>query len=180
MKHFFTLTVIAALATASVITLSAFNSKKSATATEYQVVCASKTQVGANYEWCWMITNPNPGNGNDGTLQNISHWSVPLSLTAEAALVSAEYSFDGITWYGVSIEMERDPSIRACTTTDVLKFNAGTVGGDPTYYRATFSSDFTINPYATSYIKGGANYGTNGSKCNVHMFAGVNSNTTGN
>jgi hypothetical protein len=45
MKHFFTLTVIAALATASVITLSAFNSKKSTTATEYQITCASKTQV---------------------------------------------------------------------------------------------------------------------------------------
>jgi hypothetical protein len=179
MKHFFTLTVIAALATASVITLSAFNSKKSTTATEYQITCASKTQVGSNYEWCWMITNPNPGNGDNGTLQNISHWSVPLSLAAEAALVSAEYSFDGITWYSVSIQMERDPAIRACTRVDVLKFDAGTTGSDPTYYRVTFNSDFGFDPYSTSYIKSGANYGS-GTKCNMHMFAGVNSNTTGN
>lgn len=179
MKQFFTLTVFAALATASVITLSAFNNKKTTTASEYQISCASRTQVGSNYEWTWMITNPNPGNGQDGTLQNISHWSVPLSLAAEAALVSAEYSYDGITWYSVSIEMERDPSIRQCTAVDVLKFNAGTIGGDPTYYRATFNSDFAINPYSTSWIKAGANYGS-GTKCNMHMFAGVNTVTTGN
>jgi hypothetical protein len=104
---------------------------------------------------------------------------VPLSLAAEAALVSAEYSFDGITWYSVSIQMERDPAIRACTRVDVLKFDAGTTGSDPTYYRVTFNSDFGFDPYSTSYIKSGANYGS-GTKCNMHMFAGVNSNTTGN
>jgi len=179
MKHFFTLTVIAALTTASVITLSAFNSAKSTTAAEYQISCVSRSQVGSNYEWTWMIVNPNPGNGSDGTLQDISHWSVPLSLAAEAALVSAEYSYDGITWFSVSIEMERDPSIRTCTNADVLKFNAGTNGGNPTYYRATFSSDFSVNPYATSWIKSGNNY-SSGTKCNMHMFAGVNTNTTGN
>ena len=58
------------------------------------------------------ITNPNPGNGDNGTLQDVSHLSIPLSAEAEAALVSAEYSYDGITWINVPISMDRDPTIK--------------------------------------------------------------------
>ena len=68
-----------------------------------------------SYEWTWVLTNPNPGNGEDGTLQNVSHFSIALNAEAEAALISAEYSFDGITWVSVPIELERDPAIRECT-----------------------------------------------------------------
>jgi len=56
-----------------------------------------------------------------------------LSAQAEASMVSGEYSFDGITWVSIPLVVERNPATRACTTTDVLKFNAGTVSGEPTY-----------------------------------------------
>jgi hypothetical protein len=93
-----------------------------------------------------------------------------LTPEAEAALVSAEYSFDGITWVSSPIVVERDPAIRNCTKVDVLKFNAGTVGSQPTYYRATFSQIFGENPYATSWIRSGIKTG-----CNAYYFRGIGS-----
>ncbi len=154
------------------IGLSSFNSlnkKANPPASAYTISYLGTELVNNNYQWTWSVVNPNPGNGNNGTLQNISHWSVPLSPIAEAALVSAQYSFDGVNWLNVTTEVERDPSIRMCTTVDVLKFNIGSTGSAPTYYRATFSTDFLLNPYATSWIKTGG--GLQG--CNVYYFSGL-------
>ena len=128
----------------------------------------SKSTDGTNETWTWSLTNPNPGNGNDGTLQNVSHFDMALSAQAEASIVSGEYSFDGITWVSIPLEMERDPSIKQCTTTDVLKFNAGTVDGEPTYYRLTLSSTFESNPFSTSWVRSGNRTG-----CNQYYFEGV-------
>jgi hypothetical protein len=170
MKHFFKLTCVAATLTAGIITLSSFHKvKKPISGVDaYSIQLVDKTSENGNQQWTWSLTNPNPGNGLNGTLQNVSHFDIALNASAEAALVSAEYSFDGITWVSVPIEVERDPAIRACTTTDVLKFNAGTVGGQPTYYRATFSAEFESNPYATSWINSGNRTG-----CNMYFFSGV-------
>jgi hypothetical protein len=115
------------------------------------------------------VTNPNPGNGTNGTLQDISHWSVPLNAEAEAALVSAQYSFDGTTWQSATTSVDRDPSIRQCTSVDVLKYDVGTSGGNSTYYRATYANDFVVNPFATSWVKTGG--GIQG--CNLYYFSGT-------
>ena len=156
---------------ASAFVLSSFNKIKKATATAYEITSISteRNGTGEQQQWTWKLTNPNPGNGSEGTLQDVSHWSLALSPLAEASLVSAEYSFDGITWISVSIQMDRDPTIKACTTEDVLKFDVGTRGSEPTYYRVTFDREFTTNTFATSYIKTGG--GRNG--CNLYYFAGV-------
>ena len=143
--------------------------KKPAPAMAYSIQLIGKEDVGTGEQWTWSLTNPNPGNGNNGTLQDVSHWSMALPATAEAALVSAEYSNDGSNWHSLPIEVERDPSIRVCTTIDVLKFNVGTNGADPVYYRAAFSKKFNNNAYATSYIKTGG--GLTG--CNLYYFAGL-------
>src|SRR5436190_15300330 len=132
MKQFFKLTCAAAVLTAGIITLSSFNKAKKVTTSvdAYSIQLLSNTSDesrGGLQEWTWVLTNPNPGNGNNGTLQNVSHFDIALNAEAEAALISAEYSFDGITWVSVPTEVVRDPSIRACTKVDVLKFNAGTV-----------------------------------------------------
>ena len=172
MKHFFKLTCAAAILTAGIITLSSFNKAEKATtnadAYSIQLLASTPDESRGVYEWTWVLTNPNPGNGEDGTLQDVSHFSIALNAAAEAALVSAEYSFDGITWISIPATVDRDPGIRQCTETDVLKFDAGTVGGEPTYYRATFTEQFSANPYATSWIKTGARSG-----CNLNFFTGV-------
>ena len=172
MKHLFKTAIVVAVITASFVSLSAFISNNETEATSvdsYEIVLVTKNVVGTDSEWTWQVSNPNPGNGQDGTLQDISHWSVPLNAAAEAALVSAEYSYDGVTWHSVSATMDRDPSIRQCTSVDVLKYDVGTTGGDATYYRATFSQDFIINPFATSWVKNGG--GQQG--CNLYFFSGL-------
>ena len=122
----------------------------------------------SGYQWTWSVSNPNPGNGSSGTLQDVSHWSVAINADAEAALVSAEYSFDGVTWISISATMDRDPAIRTCWSSDVLKFDVGTNGTQETYYRATFDSEFTGNTYSTSLIK--KSIGHKG--CSMYYFAG--------
>jgi len=171
MKHLFKMVLVVAVIAASYLTFSAFTVKKKKTnsVAPYQIVLSTKNTVGSNTEWTWTVTNPNPGNGNNGTLQNVSHWDVTLPSQAEDALVSAQYSFDGVNWQNSPIVVERDPSIKFCTLVDVLKFDAGTTGTSPTYYRAVFSSDFTLNPFATSWIKtGGGQQG-----CNLYYYTGM-------
>jgi hypothetical protein len=171
MKHLFKTAIVVAVIAASFISLSAFVYNKKATAVDaYQIVLISKNTVGSNVEWTWALTNPNPGNGSNGTLQDLSHWDLALNEQAEAALVSAEYSHnEGATWTNSTIEVERDPSIRFCTGSDVLKFNTGSTGGEPTYFRATFNADMTVNNFATSWVKtGGGQQG-----CNLYYYSGM-------
>src|SRR5687767_7719043 len=144
-KTFF---LIAAITVVS-ISLFSFNSiVKKPTATSYIITLLGIEDGGTNDTWTWSVSNPNPGNGDNGTLQDISHWSLPLCPNAEAAIVSAAYSTDGINWISVSPTMDRDPSIRTCTTNDVLKFDFGTTGTAPTYYRITFNKYFAVDPMA--------------------------------
>src|SRR4030095_4325017 len=171
MKHLFKTAIVVAVIAASFVSLSAFIAKKKATSAvdSYQIVLVTKNTIGSGTEWTWSVTNPNPGNGTNGTLQDISHWSVPLTPDAEAALVSAQESSDGVTWNAVSTSVDRDPSIRACTSVDVLKYDIGTTGSATRYYRANFNADFTVNPFATSWVKtGGGQQG-----CNTYYFSGT-------
>lgn len=172
MKHFFKLTILASVATALIFGLSAFTSvEKAASTASYSINLVSKTLDvdGNNETWTWSLTNPNPGNGDNGTLQDVSHLSLPLTANAEAAMVSAAYSRDGVTWHSVALSMDRDPAIKACTSADVLKFDVGTIGLDPLYYRITFNDQFETNTWATCYIKTGG--GRNG--CNMYYYHGV-------
>ena len=165
MKQLFKTFLAFALIAASYAILSAFitnNKSKTNSVDAYQIVLVTKNLAGSNTEWTWSLTNPNPGNGTNGTLRDVSHWDVALPAQAEAALVSAEYSFDGVNWHSSSIVVERDFSIKLCTLVDVLKFDAGTTGSAPTYYKAIYDADFTLNPFATSWIKnGGGQQGRN-------------------
>lgn len=171
MKKFSTLLGAFTVATC-LLTLSSFKTPKKpkkAPVMAYSIQHLSTEITGVDEAWVWVLTNPNPGNGNNGTLQDVSHWSVPMRPDVEAALVSASYSRDGANWHSIPIEIERDPSIRACTTTDVLKFNVGTNGSEPVYFKAVFNQKFSVNPYAASYIKTGG--GMQG--CNMYYFAGM-------
>ena len=157
----------------SLIAFSAFTpgkKSKKAVVSSYAVTLLDRSALAtAEEQWTWELVNPNPGNGNNGTLQDVSHWDMALPPAAEAALVSAEYSRDGNSWHSVGIEMDRDPSIRACTSIDVLKFPVSTNGSDPVYFRCTFNQKFNYNAYATSYIKTGG--GREG--CNLYYFGGL-------
>jgi hypothetical protein len=157
----------------SLIIFSAFTSgkkSKKAVVSSYAVTLIDRSATStAEEQWTWELVNPNPGNGDNGTLQDVSHWDMALPAAAEAALVAAEYSRDGNSWHSISIEMDRDPSIRACTSIDVLKFPVSTNGSQPVYFRCTFNQKFNYNAWATSYIKTGG--GREG--CNLYYFGGL-------
>jgi hypothetical protein len=173
MKHLFKACISAIFVTVAIICLSSFNTKKVNTSNavaSYIIGLQSIQSIGANYVWEWSLYNPNPGNGQNGTLQNLRQWDIPLNPAAEAALVSAEYSTNGgITWVSVPIIVENDPSITNCTGEDVLIFDANTVGTQPNLYRVTFNSDIRVSAFATSYVKSFG--GVKG--CNINYFAGV-------
>ena len=174
MKHLFKFVLVVAVIATSYVMLSGFikaRKAKTNAVDAYNIVLVTKNTVGTDTEWTWSVTNPNPGNGSNGTLRDVSHWDVALPAQGEAALTAAEYSFDGVNWHSSSIVVERDFSIKLCTFVDVLKFDAGTTGSDPTYYKAIFSSDFTLNPFATSWIKNGG--GQQG--CNLYYYTGIGS-----
>lgn len=149
--------------------LTSFNNREKTATDSYQIQVASITMVGYNQQWTWSLVNPNPGNGDNGTLQDIGHWSVQLNPDAEAALVSAEYSYDGVSWYSANAVVDRDPSIKVCTNVDVLKYTISTTGTNPSYCRMTLNTDFPVNLYATSWIKTGG--GLQG--CNLYYFSGI-------
>lgn len=172
MKQVFKMALVVAILAASYATLTAFvKTKKTKTnsAAVYEIVLVTKNTIGTDSEWTWSVTNPNPGSGTNGTLRDVSHWDVSLPASAEDALVSASYSFDGVNWFNSPIVVERDFSIKLCTLVDVLKFDAGTTGSAPTYYRAVFNADFALNPFATSWIKNGG--GQQG--CNLYYYTGT-------
>ncbi len=170
-KTFFISAAIAVL-TIGLSSFSSLTKKLTPPVSAYTITFLGKEALNGNYQWTWSVVNPNPGNGSNGTLQNISHWSLPLCPTAEASIVSASYSYDNINWNSVSINMDRDPSIRSCTSVDVLKFDVGTSGTAPLYCRIVFNQDFSVNPLAVSYIKTGG--GLQG--CNVYTYSGIGCN----
>jgi hypothetical protein len=80
----------------------------------YTVELVSTTAVGSNYEWVWKVSNPDPGNGLNGTLQDLSHWGLILpSCVSQTDIVSAAYSKDNSNWIALSSTIAVDPS-QAC------------------------------------------------------------------
>src|SRR5262245_49181447 len=63
----------------------------------YEIALESITPVGGGkYEWIWSVRNLNPGNGYNGTTQDLSNWGMTLgSCVNFSSVVSAAYSPNG-------------------------------------------------------------------------------------
>jgi len=126
------------------------------------------TANGTLYEWTWSVQNPAPGNGLNGTTQDMSHWGFPIDACINpGTLASAAYSGDGVNWTTFTPSIQVDPS-QPCLTTPLLKFNYGTVGGNPSYYRLYTTQPYEINEMAQAYYKSGSTTG-----CCVFEFDGM-------
>ena len=133
----------------------------------YTITLESHTQVNGNWEWIWSVKNPNPGNGKNGTVQNLSHWGMELGACVNlSSVVGAAYSGDGSTWTEFTPSYQPDPS-QGCMTTPVLKFDFGTSGTAKTYYRLIVNQDFTEGS-VQGYYKSGVNTG-----CCTFSFTGI-------
>jgi hypothetical protein len=124
----------------------------------YDAQLVSTTPAGTNYEWVWSVTNHNFGNGTDGTLQNLSHWSLAISdMVTLQDLVSVWYSNDGVNWNPLPVSFAIDKS-QECYMGTVLKFDYGTTGSNTTYYKLVVNKEFPSG-YTLANFKSGQRTG---------------------
>jgi hypothetical protein len=133
----------------------------------YTVILESKTAVAGGWEWIWSVQNPNPGNGNNGTVQDLSHWGMTFGACfAPSSMVSAAYSGNGSTWTSFVPSYQADPS-QSCMSLPVLKFDFGTQGTAKSYYKLVVNADYATGS-TSAYYKSGGNTG-----CCTFTFTGI-------
>ncbi|MBI5858096.1 MAG: hypothetical protein HZB42_10675 [Sphingobacteriales bacterium] len=131
------------------------------------ILLESRTLVNGNWEWIWSVQNSNPGNGNNGTIQDLSHWGMQFgTCVVWPAVIGAAYSADGNNWTGFSPSFQPDPS-QGCMTDSVLKFDFGTTGNAKSYYKLVFSQVYQPTS-VPGYYKAGNKTG-----CCTFSFTGV-------
>ena len=134
------------------------NTKSAQDCGTYTTNLISMQPFGLDNEWIWTVTNPNPGNGLNCTLQNLSHWNLILpSCITNANIVSAAYSLDGNSWISLPAQIAVDPS-STCYAGLVLKFDFGTNGSAPTYYKLVTTGGVTLG-LLTAVFKSGSRTG---------------------
>jgi hypothetical protein len=116
----------------------------------------------------WTIVNTNPGNGSNGTTQDLSHWSFVPGCPGNNGLeqnwsdiVSASYSYDGgATWTIIAPTpiLKPDPS-QTCSSANVFKFDFGTSGSTPTMYKLVVTGNYSTDPANFAVFKSGAKTG---------------------
>lgn len=135
--------------------------------TAYAITLESRTYENDNWVWIWSVQNTNPGNGNNGTVQDLSHWGMQFGACMNiTSLVSASFSSDGSTWTDFTPSYQVDPS-QPCMTSPVLKFDYGTSGSAKSYYKLVISQEFPIGTSA-GYYKSGVRTG-----CCTFNFDGI-------
>jgi hypothetical protein len=133
----------------------------------YAVTLESRTYINGNWQWIWSIQNLNPGNGNNGTAQDLSNWGMQLGTCVNwTSVVSAAYSGDGISWTSFAPSYQVNPS-QGCLTTPIVKFDFGTTGAAKSYYRLVVSQDYAQGP-VTGVYKSGTN-----TNCCVFNMTGI-------
>ncbi len=140
----------------------------------YSITLESTTANGnGTYTWIWSLKNPAPGNGTNGTVQDLSHWDIVLnnccspcsggSTGAQLSdIVSAATSTNGTSWQSFTPTLQQDPSVlNSCglSTGPVLKFDVGTTGSAKIYYRLIVSRNFQVYENAASVYKSGKRTG---------------------
>jgi hypothetical protein len=130
------------------------------------IVALTRTTDALTTIFTWTITNPAPGNGSNGTLQNLSHWTFIPGCSGPDGLeqnwndiINAYWSPDGNTWNLITPipALTPDPS-QTCTSANVFKFAQGTSGAAPTYYKLVLSGHYSVGDM-TAFFKSGANTG---------------------
>ena len=126
--------------------------------TAFTITLESRTLVNGNWEWVWSVQNSNPGNGNNGTVQDLSNWGMQLGTCVDwMSVVSAAYSGDGMRWTSFNPSYTVDPS-QTCLNGPTLKFDFGTSSSTKSYYRLVVNQDFEQG-FVQGYYKSGSSTG---------------------
>lgn len=136
-------------------------------------VTLQRTYANGQTTFIWSITNPCPGNGTNGTLQNLSHWVMnPSQCLAERISDVQEMAYNmGNGWIVIDplpgIANDNSMINQGCNAINVLKFNAGTSGSTPTQYRMVINGNWGTSGL-TGFFKSGNTTG-----CCSMSFAGI-------
>ncbi|MFM6976965.1 MAG: hypothetical protein ACKOW2_08995 [Sphingobacteriaceae bacterium] len=120
------------------------------------------------WTYTWSAQNPNPGDGTNGTIVDMSHLGIGLgSFATSYDIVSGSTSTDGRNFIDFNPYYRIDPS-QSCYTDPVVVFNLGTRDSLVSYYRLTVNKHFSISDsvsavYTTS---------TRTTDCGVFQFSG--------
>jgi hypothetical protein len=135
-------------------------------ANPYSITLIGPNQVNENWEWVWAIKNNNPGNGKNGTVQDLSHWGMASGTCLDwTSVLAAAYSSDGIHWTSFTPTLRVDPT--SCLIEPVLKFDFGTKGSNTSYFRLILNKYYPVGS-AYGYYKSGRNTG-----CIPFYFSGI-------
>ena len=121
----------------------------------------------------WTITNPNPGNGTNGTIQNLSHWDfTPGQCLTDnwQAVKEAAYNL-GSGWQTISplptLQVDPAMAVYGCETGNVFKFAYGTTGDVPSQYKLVLEGKWGTGDL-DAYFKSG-----NKTKCCHSTFTNM-------
>lgn len=124
----------------------------------YNISLENKSFINGNWVWTWSVENPNPGNGQNGTAKDLSHWGMQFGTCVNpSSIVEAAYSGDGLNWTTFPPVVQVDPS-QGCLQTPLLKFDFGTTGAAKSYYRLTVNQDYSAG-FVPGYFKTGGKTG---------------------
>jgi hypothetical protein len=111
----------------------------------YTIKLESVTYANGQTTFIWSVTNPKPGNGSNGTFQDVSHFGVVLGTCVSRSDIVKGGSF------GV------DKS-QSCYTGPYLKFDYGTKGSKTTFYTLVLKGTYSVEK-TTAVIKSGSKTG---------------------
>jgi hypothetical protein len=133
----------------------------------YAITLIGPNQVDGNWEWVWSVKNSNPGNGKNGTVQDLSHWGMKFGSCLDwTSVVAAAYSSDGVNWKSFRPTYQVDPT--SCLIEPVLKFDFGTTGSNTAYFRLILNKEYDVDENASGYYKSGSTTG-----CTQIYFRGI-------
>jgi hypothetical protein len=139
---------------------SILNSPISGTSYDISLVDGYPQMVNGKQEWLWKIVNT-------GSSQDLSHWDfVPPVCVQPDDIFYAGFGLDPASLTSVPIEFKVDKS-QDCYTGPVLKFNFGTSGTTPSYYKIILNEEFAQGTGLLVY-KSGAQTG-----CGTSEFPGI-------
>lgn len=130
--------------------------------------------------WIWGIKNPNPGNGTNGTIQDLSHWNIKLPACISLANIkAAKMAYAGQLFTYFTPVITADKSYIDCPAgsgdvtkgENLLKFDLGTVGSQVTLYGLILDKEYPIDPNGIAFYKSGCNEGGTGS--GLTCFPGI-------
>ncbi len=116
-------------------------------------ITMTRTYADGQTTFIWKIVNPKPGNGKNGTQQDLSHWAFkPQCVGGEDLnyhpqdILAAYYSYNNdYSWNQIipTPKMKADPSSSCMSPEEhVFKFDFGTSGSKPTYYKLVLAGNW--------------------------------------